>query len=422
MPSQPLSGVRVVDLTRLLPGAYCTLVLADLGADVVKVEEPRGGDLVRGIPPYLDGTSVYFHALNRNKRCVTLDLRATEARLALDRLIARADVVVESFRPQTARRLRVSAQDVMVQHPRIVHCSLTGFGQRGPYAERPAHDLNFVALAGLFEVDQPHAFGPRRRDQRPRDQRPHDQRPIRVPGLLVADIGGAWAAIAGITSALFYRERTGRGSSVDISIHDVAASWLTFPAAARMMGAGRDVAPSGQAGGGDSTFPIVDDEACYNIYTTGDGRHVALAAIEQKFWRLFCERIGQADLVSQQFVPGVQEPVRERVAEVFRSRTLAEWLALFADTDVCLTGVNSIREALADEHLAARGTVVERDGSTYLRSPLVFRAAAGPKLEESTPRTAIVPARALGADTDDVLREAGMPEDELQALRSSGSI
>ena len=151
---QPLDGVRVVDLTRLLPGAYCTLVLADLGADVIKVEDPHGGDLMRTLPPHVGGLSVYHHALNRNKRSVTLDLRAGEAGKVLDRLLERADVLIENFKPRTARRLRVSAEDLCPRHSRLVHCSLTGFGPSGPYADRAAHDLNFVALVGLFEVDQ----------------------------------------------------------------------------------------------------------------------------------------------------------------------------------------------------------------------------------------------------------------------------
>ncbi|MGE5360448.1 MAG: CaiB/BaiF CoA transferase family protein [Bacteroidales bacterium] len=439
--SLPLSGVRVVDLTRLLPGAYCTLVLADLGADVVKVEEPGVGDLVRGIPPRVDGTSVYFHVLNRNKHSVTLDLRSADARSVLDRLLETSDVVVESFRPQTARRLRVSAADLRRRHPRLVHCSLTGFGQHGPYAERPAHDLNFVALAGLFEVDQPRAFHEVRRSERP-GVRTSASGGLRVPGLLVADIGGAWAAVAGITSALFHRERTGEGTSVDISIHDVAVSWLTFPAAGRMIrrvggsrgvggvsgvggvggvrgadgvGGVGGVAGAGGADGDEPPFPITSDEACYNLYTTADGRAIALAAIEQKFWRLFCERIGHPEFIERQFVPGEQEGLREEVAAVFRARTVSEWLAMFADTDVCLTPVRGIREAIGDSHLAERNTIAYDEGSAYVRSPIRF-------IDRPSQDVPIRRAQPLGADTDTVLRERGVDEDALQALRARGVI
>jgi alpha-methylacyl-CoA racemase len=289
--------------------------------------------------------------------------------------------------------------------------------------------LNFVALAGLFEVDQPEAFRsqqaqePRAESQElsfasglPPSALRHDpgrESPLRVPGLLVADIGGAWAAVAGIAAALFHRERTGEGSSVDISIHDVAASWLTFPAAARMIGR---AGGAGGAGGEDPPFPIVSDEACYNIYTTADGRHVALAAIEPKFWHLFCERVGRPDFMRQQFVPGVQNRLREQVSEVFKSRTLADWMALFADTDVCLTRINTIREALADPQLRSRGTLVEHEGSQYLRSPIVFRTADHSLGGDD--RGAVTSARALGADTDRILRDLGLDDQELADLRS----
>jgi crotonobetainyl-CoA:carnitine CoA-transferase CaiB-like acyl-CoA transferase len=381
----PLEGVRVVDLTRLLPGAYCTLVLADLGAQVVKVEDPDSGDMVRTVPPYVGGLSVYHHALNRNKRSVTLDLRAADAFPVLDRLVAAADVLIESFRPGTARRLKVSAGDVRARHPRVVHCSLTGFGQSGPYAERAAHDLDFVALAGLFEID----------------------RPDPVPRLLVADVGSAWAATAGILAALFQRERTGHGSAVDIAIHDVAASWLTFPAAAATMG--RPTAPG-------SPLPIGGDAACYNVYQTADGRHVALAAIEQKFWQTFCQRIGRPEFIPLQLVPGEQDALREAVAATFRERGLADWLAMFADVDVCLAPVKTIAEALADPQLVERGAVAAHGDSRFIRAPIVFNAAsAGDKRPDRLP---IVPARPLGADTDEVLRALGFGDAELAKLHA----
>jgi alpha-methylacyl-CoA racemase len=391
--AQPLDGVRVIDLTRLLPGACCTLVLADLGAEVVKVEDPRGGDLMRTLPPQIDGLSVYHRALNRNKRSITLDLRADASAALLDRLLESADVLVESFRPRTARRLRVSAADVLPRHPRLVHCSLTGFGQSGPYAERAAHDLNFVALAGLFEIDQPAGT------------------PLHVPHLLVADIGSAWAAVAGILAALFQRERTGRGSSVDVAIHDVAASWLTFPAAAAMLH-GTDE---------PGHLPIGGDAACYNVYATADGRHVALAAIEQKFWRTFCERVGRQDFIGIQFAPSEQARLREETAAIFRSRSLADWLSMFAGAEVCLAPVNTIGEALADPHLALRGAVTGDGRSMFVRSPIVF-GHRGTSPRHNDERLPIEPARPLGADTDDVFRSVGVDDAALARLRSFGVV
>lgn len=414
-PSAPLAGVRVVDLTRLLPGAYCTLVLADLGAEILKVEDPNGGDLMRTLPPQVGGLSVYHHALNRNKKSVTLDLRANEAPDVLDRLVKTADVVIESFRPRTARRLKVSADDLRRRHPRLVHCSLTGFGQSGPYAERAAHDLDFVALAGLFEIDQPEAVGkaealPYRDEALPcgdgnggvgvRSRGPQ------VPRLLVADIGGAWAAVAGVLAALFQRERTGRGSAVDVAIFDVAASWLTFPAAATMVR---------RPGTPPEPLPITGDAACYNLYLTADDRYVALAAIERKFWETFCHRIGRPDFVAVQFVPGEQARLRETLAATFRERTQAEWLAMFADIDVCLAAVHTIGQALADSHLLQRGAVVPVGDSRFIRTPILFRGEAPG--EPGAARLPMMAARVLGADTDDVLRAAGITDAELANLR-----
>ncbi len=413
---QPLDGVRVVDLTRLLPGAYCTLVLADLGADVIKVEDPHGGDLMRTLPPHVGGLSVYHHALNRNKRSVTLDLRAREADKVLDRLLERADVLIENFKPRTARRLRVSAEDLCPRHSRLVHCSLTGFGPSGPYADRAAHDLNFVALVGLFEVDQgasPRAASgeveglPRQEPDLPAFAGAQPVRPEpRVPPLLVADIGSAWAAVAGILAALFQRERTGRGSAVDIAMHDVAASWLTFPAAAAIV---RGTAEASEP------LPVTGEAACYNIYATADGRHITLAAIERKFWQTFCERIGCPQFIPIQFVHREQPRLREKIAAVFRSRTLADWLAMFADVDVCLAPMNTIDEALADPHLAFRGAVVSHGQSKFVRSPIVFgdRGVDVPGHD----RPAIVPAPPLGRDTDEVLRSVGLDDSDLAGLR-----
>jgi crotonobetainyl-CoA:carnitine CoA-transferase CaiB-like acyl-CoA transferase len=407
----------VVDLTRLLPGAYCTLVLADLGADVIKVEDPNGGDLMRTLPPQVDGLSVYHHALNRNKRSITLDLRAPEAGEVLDRLLAHADVVIESFRPRTARRLKVSADDLRARHPRLVHCSLTGFGQSGPYADRAAHDLNFVALAGLFEVDQPDSAGAR--PAVPRAPGPavpvRDADDLHVPRLLVADIGGAWAAVAGILAALFQRERTGRGSAVDIAIYDVAASWLTFPAAPAAI-----ARPTGAA----ERLPISGDAACYNVYLTADGRHVALAAIEQKFWQTFCARIGRPDFIPLQFAPGEQPRMRHLVATTFRSQTMAYWLTMFADADICLAPVRTIGDALADPQLAHRGAVAAAGKSRFIRTPVVFasKAEGGGREAGHLDRTPIAAARPLGSDTDDVLRSAGLDDSELASLRSRGVI
>jgi alpha-methylacyl-CoA racemase len=400
-PSRPLDGVRVVDLTRLLPGGYCTLVLAELGAEVIRVEDPRGGDLVRSLPPFAGGVSVYDQALNRNKRSVALDLRQPEGNEVLRRIVAGADVLVESFRPRTAARLGVRAADLRAMKPRLIHCSITGFGQRGPSAERAGHDLTYVALSGLFEVEQPE--GPRRGGRK--GNRREAVHPYRVPQLLVADVGGAWAAATGIVAALFQRERTGQGASIDISLHDAALSWLTFPAAATVQG---------REGG----LRITGRHACYNLYGTADDRAIALAAIEEKFWETFCQRVERPDWTRRQFTPG-QEDLRREVAALFGSQPLAYWMDLFRDVDTCLAPVNTIREALADAQTASRGTIASDAAPRAIRTPVVFLGSGS-----GTPATRLPvrPAPALGADTDEVLRAAGYDEAKVREMRERGVV
>jgi crotonobetainyl-CoA:carnitine CoA-transferase CaiB-like acyl-CoA transferase len=355
---RPLDGVRVLDLTRLLPGAYATLLLADLGADVVKVEDPRGGDGMRTLPPLASGRNVYFEALNRNKRSITLDLRSRHAEAVLAGLATRSDVIVDSFRPSTARRLGVDARTLRARHPRLVCASISGFGQSGPYEERAAHDINYQALAGLL-------------------------RPPALPGPLVGDIGAAMQTALGILAALVQRDRTGAGSVVDVSIHEAAMAW--------------------------SMFPVTGDlaSACYTIYETKDGRWLALGALEPKFWAGFCERIGRPELTRRQHAQGEERAqVLRDVREVMRARTRDEWLALFEGADVCLTTIYKPDEVAADPHVIARGVVADVSGITHVTPPGGDVRAAP----------------ALGAHTDEVLEAAGIDTEQRARLRAAGVI
>jgi alpha-methylacyl-CoA racemase len=291
---RPLDGIRVLDLTRLLPGAYATRLLVDLGAEVIKVEDPRGGDTMRTLA---GGPSRYFEPLNRGKRSVTLDLRAPDAAAVLDALIAGADVLIESFRPSTARRLGVDAAALRARHPRLICASISGFGQTGPYVERAAHDINYQALAGLL-------------------------RPPQLPGPLVGDVGSAHQAALAIVAALVERGRTGAGSAIDISIHEAALAWSMFPTTA-------DLA-----------------QARYNVYETADGRWLAMGGLEPKFWAGFCERLELP-------LTATEADVRARL----RTRSHDAWLAHFDGADVCLTTILEPEEVAADPHLAARGAL-----------------------------------------------------------------
>ena len=291
----PLDGVRVLDLTRLLPGAYATFLLASLGAEVVKIEDPRGGDPMRN----MTRARAAFERLNAGKRSATLNLRSPDAAHVLDALASRADALVESFRPSTAKRLGVDAATLVARHPRLVCASISGFGQDGPYADVAAHDINYQALAGLVM-------------------------PPRVPGPLVGDIGAAMEAALKIVAALFARSRTGRGAHVDVSIHEAALAWSMFPTTGGLEG------------------------PRYNLYESADGKWLALGALEDKFWVAFCERLGLP-------IAATVDDVRR----MMKSRTRDEWMAVFAGVDACLTTVHDANDVEADPHLAVRGAVTQ---------------------------------------------------------------
>ena len=382
--ARPLTGVRVLDLTRLLPGSYATLMLADLGADVIKIEDPRGGDHARQMPPLADGTSVYFTILNRDKRSVALNLRAPESARVLDLLVPRCDVVIDSFRPKTATRLGVDAEALRRRHPGVICASITGFGKTGPYADRAAHDINYEALAGLLSLGRPAADG--------------TPPPPQVPGLLIGDIGAAYQTTFRVLAALFARERSQRAADIDVSIHEAALQWMVFPSARRLVD-GADADPR--------QLPLRGEDARYNVYETSDGNWLALGALEEKFWAAFCERIGRPDLGRLHDEPGAEQArALEEVRQLMRTRTRDAWLAHFADVDVCLTPVNSIDEALTDPHVAARGLVTRSGGTTFVGAP------AGN----------IRPAPALGAHTDEVLGALGIGADDRRRLRKAGVI
>jgi crotonobetainyl-CoA:carnitine CoA-transferase CaiB-like acyl-CoA transferase len=364
--SPPLQGVRVVDLSRLLPGAFATLMLAELGAEVIKIEDPSGGDPMRQLPPILHGRGLYDLLLNRGKKSVVLDLKHRDSQAVLDRLIATADVVVESFRPRTARRLGVSGEQLRARHPRIVHCAITGYGQTGPYAERPGHDLNYVALSGLLSADA--------------------RQSSELPRMFMADVGGgAMTAVISILAAIIGRDRHGEGASLDVSMHDAALYWVMVPAV-------RDVIDGGALAIGD--LPTFGAHASYNVYETKDGTWLALGALERKFWISLCAAIGRPELGARHETDSSDQAdlIRE-IRRVFTERTRQEWLGFFEGHDVCLTPVNTPADALRDPHAEARETVSRQAGLRAVRPPFLAPGAA----------QELAPAPELGADTAEIL-------------------
>lgn len=359
-----LRGVRVVDFSRLLPGPLATRWLVEHGADVIKVEDPAGGDMTRWVPPLLEdahGTrSSLFELLNAGKRSVALDLREPAGRSAAEALVAHADVVFESFRPGVLARYGLGPEQVRQRAPKIVYASLSGWGQSGPDAGRAGHDLGYLARSGVLG------------------------RSPSVPGMQVADVGGAMVAVAGIAMALFRRERTGEGAVLDLSLGDAALPFGTM-AWARLLG--------GEAAADE----LLDgSRPAYTLYEVADG-HLAVGALEPKFWAAFCRVIGREDLLSSGLDGGgAGARVREEVQEILRGDTRAAWVQRFHEVDACVEPVLLPHEVPADAHHRARGAFGENGRP---RSP--WSAAAGPSPE---------PAPSLGRDTERVLTEAGVDE------------
>lgn len=384
----PLAGIRILDLSRLLPGPFATLVLADLGADVVRVEEPSGGDWLRSLPPVRGVQSEAFHALNRNKRSIALDLSRPEGAAALRRLARRADAVVESFRPGVLDRLGAGFGALRAENPRIVLCSISGYGQDGPYAARAGHDLDYCAITGVLAANGV------------------PERPLPL-GVQVADVaGGGWPAAAGVLAALLRARATGEGAHVDVSMTEGALAMLALPlgiAAARgaPISRGRELLDGGSA--------------CYGVYRTKDGRFVALGALEPKFFSAFCAAVGRPELAERQMERGGAGP-RAELEAIFAARTRDEWAAFAAANDVCLAPVLEADEPRADPQLRARGAFLE------VPTPYEGRAIPGVATPvrirgETVP---LRPAPRLGEHGEAVLREAGFAADEIAALRSTG--
>lgn len=383
---QPLRDVRVLDLTRLLPGGLATQLLVDLGAEVIKVEEPEVGDYMRTMPPTVGGVSTPFLMLNQGKKSVAINLKEEAGRALFYRLLAEADVVVEQFRPGVAERLGVGYEDVRRRRPDVVYCSLSSYGRDGPFAGRPGHDLNFAALSGLLHMN---GAG----------------RPV-MPSTPVADVSGAVLVAYAIMGALYGRQRTGEGSHLDLSLYE-AAIHVNFLNLA--------IALSGQPAAPGETL-LTGLFACYNVYETADGRHVALGALEQKFWDRFCETVGHEELKEEHLRAGAEGGrVRDALERLFRRRSLDEWVEAFRDVDVPLDPVLTVEEALEHPQLRARGGLQETASPggriRTLRHPVQW-TPEGPRREGTAPD--------LGEHTEAVLRAAGVSAQELRALERRG--
>ena len=369
-----LEGVRVLDLSLFLPGPHLTMVMADHGADVIKVEPP-GGEPVREVGLKQAGVSTWFRNTHRGKRCIVLDLKSESGKAAFARLVEWADVVVEAFRPGVAKRLGIDYDSCRAINPKIVYCSISAFGQTGPKADRPAHDLAMQADSGVVSLN-----------------RAPDGTPA-APHMPVADMAGSLMALAGILMALFRRERTGEGDFIDLSMQDALMAWLP-----NVLGP-----PFAE-----SRDPVVQDErswggnAMYRLYRCSDGRWLALGGAEHKFADNLLGALGRPDLAALcRLPPGPgQDPVKAFLAEAFAQRSLEQWSGFLQGVDVCWAPVRTLTEALGDPHTLARGMVwTAPDGGKHLGIPIRFANEPGridPRLDD------------VGGSTAEVLAELGL--------------
>jgi crotonobetainyl-CoA:carnitine CoA-transferase CaiB-like acyl-CoA transferase len=380
-----LTGVKVLDLTRLLPGPFGSLVLADLGAQVDKIEDVGAGDYLRHMPPQIGDQSGLFLAINRNKRSACLDLKKPSAQQALLKLVERYDVLFEQFRPGVLDRLGLSHAKLLERTPRLVVCALTGYGQDGPLAHRAGHDVNYLARAGVLGMQGP-ADGP-----------------PQVPGFQLADMsGGLWSAL-GILAALMEREKTGKGRVVDIAMVE-ASMGFAFSGFGALF-AGQTIAR------GDE--PLTGGLAIYGTYATKDGEHVSLGALEPKFWAAFCAGAGIEHDVTAVFPGAHQAALKQKLAALFATKTRAEWQDFGRAHDCCLEPVLKPNELRDDAHLKARGVFFDMDSPwgklAQMRTPL-------------TPKDrAHAPPPKQGEHTDAILREAGLSDAEIAAMKSEGA-
>ncbi|MBI1395391.1 MAG: CoA transferase [Betaproteobacteria bacterium] len=393
MSAKPLAGVRVLDLTRLLPGPMCTLHLADLGADVIKVEDTGAGDYARTLAMPEGRLAPVFLAINRNKRSFRLNLKQPEGVKVFLDLARTAHVVVEGFRPGVVDRLGVGFESVRAVNAGIVYCSISGYGQTGPYRGLAGHDLNYCSFAGF--TDQ--AGTP-------------DGRPA-IPNFQVADIlGGALVPAMGILAALFDAQRTGQGRHVDVAMtegvlaHNVQALSATV-LRGRPDPAGRDLLSGG--------------EACYNVYRTSDGRHMAVGALEPKFWEEVCDVLERPELKRHHWA-GDGDPAEaiEVLRTIFATRTQQAWVEAFAGHDCCVSAVRGFDESLDDPHYTARGMFVRAEhpqaGEVLQMAPPFRMTDFAFEVER--------PAPAQGEHTNEILRALGYSDEKISSLAQDAVI
>ncbi|MDR1731604.1 MAG: CoA transferase [Synergistaceae bacterium] len=386
-----LEGIKVLDLTRLLPGPFATMFLADFGAEVIKVEQPGEGDYARGYEPMRGDRGYRFLIINRNKKSLTLDLKKPEGKEIFRKLARNADVVIESFRPGVMKKLGLDYEALSELNPRLVFCSLSGYGQTGPYRMEAGHDLNYVGSAGI-----PSLTGKPTGD------------PV-IPGIQIADLAGGLMAVIGILVALQGRGVTGRGQQVDASLFSAAIAMLPADASVLFGGGGIPTRGEGRLTGG---WPH------YNIYRTKDGRYLACGALEKKFWKNLCGVLGREDL-SDAIDDKKNFPALKNLLEsTFREHTLNEWLQKLEGRETCITPIKNLDEVFEDPHVVENELVVDVEDAELGR----YRQLGQPIKLSETPGRLETTAPKLGEHNEKILTELGYTKEEIASFSRNGII
>ncbi len=391
----PLSSLKVLDFSSLLPGPFGSMILADLGADVIRIESPSRPDMVRILPPQVDGVSAAHAFLNRSKRSLALDLKKPSAVETVKELVKEYDIIIEQFRPGVMKRLGVDYETLREVNPGLIYCSITGYGQTGPYKDRAGHDLNYLSIAGITSYNGRKSTGPA---------------PINVQ---VADVaGGSYHAVMGILAAVIHRHQTGEGQYLDISMTDAAFSMHALTAPPALVGDMQPELESTQLNGG--TF--------YDCYETADGRYISVGGLEPQFFAQFCSALGHPEWAGKGLAlnPEIQKPLKADIAAVMKTKTFEQWKEIFAELDSCSEPVLTFQEACDHPQIKARGMLVEvpvaesgQNTQPQLASPFKF-SATPPEYKHTGVK--------LGAHTDEILRQAGLTDEQIAQLRQQGAI
>ncbi|PKM75949.1 MAG: CoA transferase [Firmicutes bacterium HGW-Firmicutes-15] len=392
--SLPLEGIKVLDLSRYLPGPFCTQILADFGAEVIKVEDPKGGDLGRSLTPLIEGESARFYTVNRNKKSITIDLKKEEGKAIFRKLAASSDIVVDQFRPGVMKKMGLDFESLRAINEGIIYCAITGYGMTGPLRDTAGHDLNYLNLSGVTELTGSYQSMPA------------------MSGVQIADIsGGTLYSVIAILLALSSREKTGQGQLCDVAMMDASISLLAYTLGewagwGRLPERGNDVLTGGYA--------------CYNVYKTKDNRYVSLGAVEDKFWAEFCEKIGRPEYIKLQWNTLLQQDIQADVRAIMMGKTRDEWVEFFASSDICFTPVLTLDEMCSHPQVSAREMIIKL---TNVRGSGKDVPLTGVPIKLSgTPGVAKLNFPKLGEHTNELLIEAGYTVEEIDEFKKLGAV